>query len=94
MSADHIVAQSTSLVGSIGVIFQYPNVSELLKTVGVKVEEIKSTPLKAAPNGFEPTSAEARAAIEVDCEGFRTRLVSRHRDRAPQARRAGARDRR
>ena len=45
-------------------IFQYPNVSELLKTVGVKVEEIKSSPLKAAPNGFEPTSPEARAAIE------------------------------
>jgi len=65
MSADHIVAQSTSLVGSIGVIFQYPNVTELLKTVGVKVEEIKSSPLKAAPNGFEPTSAEARAAIEA-----------------------------
>src|ERR1041385_8364764 len=65
MSADRIVAQDTSLVGSIGVIFQYPNVSELLKTVGVKVEEIKSSPLKAAPNGFEPTSPEARAAIEA-----------------------------
>jgi protease-4 len=65
MSADHIVAQETSLVGSIGVIFQYPNVSELLKTVGVKVEEIKSSPLKAAPNGYEPTSPEARAAIEA-----------------------------
>ena len=65
MSADHIVAQDTSLVGSIGVLFQYPNVSELLKTVGVKVEEIKSSPLKAAPNGFEPTSPEARAAIEA-----------------------------
>jgi protease-4 len=65
MSADHIVAQDTSLVGSIGVLFQYPNVSELLKTVGVKVEEIKSSPLKAAPNGYEPTSPEARAAIEA-----------------------------
>jgi protease-4 len=64
MSADHIVAQSTSLVGSIGVIFQYPNVTELMKTVGVKVEEVKSSPLKAAPNGFEPTSPEARAALE------------------------------
>ena len=32
--------------------------------IGVKVETIKSTPLKAAPNGFEPTSPEARAAIE------------------------------
>jgi protease-4 len=65
MSADHIVAQQTSLVGSIGVLFQYPNFSEVLKTVGVKVEEIKSSPLKAAPNGFEPTSPEARAAIEA-----------------------------
>ena len=53
------------LVGSIGVLFQYPNVSDLLKTIGVKVEEIKSSPLKAAPNGFEPTSPEARAAIEA-----------------------------
>jgi len=65
ISADHIVAQDTSLVGSIGVLFQYPNFSELLKTIGVQVESIKSTPLKAAPNGFEPTSPEARAAIEA-----------------------------
>ncbi|MCD0422125.1 MAG: signal peptide peptidase SppA [Rhodopseudomonas sp.] len=64
LASDHIVAQQTSLVGSIGVLFQYPNVSELLKTVGVKVEEVKSSPLKAAPNGFEPTSPEARAALE------------------------------
>ena len=65
MSADHIVAQGTSLVGSIGVLFQYPNVSELLKTIGVSVETIKSSPLKAAPSGYEPTSPEARAAIEA-----------------------------
>ena len=31
----------------------------------MKVEEIKSSPLKAAPNGYEPTSPEARAAIEA-----------------------------
>jgi protease-4 len=65
IAADHIVAQETSLVGSIGVLFQYPNVSDLLKTLGVRMEEIKSSPLKAAPNGFEPTSPEARAAIEA-----------------------------
>jgi protease-4 len=65
LASDHIVAQSSSLVGSIGVLFQYPNFAELLKTVGVKVEEIKSTPLKAAPSMFEPTSPEARAAIEA-----------------------------
>src|SRR5215468_2191941 len=46
IAADHIVALETSLVGSIGVLFQYPNVTDLLKTLGVKVEEIKSSPLK------------------------------------------------
>ena len=65
LASDHIIAQQSSLVGSIGVLFQFPNVSELLKTVGVKVEEVKSSPLKAAPNGFEPTSPEARAALEM-----------------------------
>jgi protease-4 len=65
IAADHIVAQQSSLVGSIGVLFQYPNFTELLKTVGVKVEEVKSSPLKAAPNGFEPTSPEARAALDA-----------------------------
>ena len=48
VAADHIVAQETALVGSIGVIFQYPNFGDALKTLGIKVEEIKSTPLKAA----------------------------------------------
>ncbi|HMA74889.1 MAG TPA: signal peptide peptidase SppA [Xanthobacteraceae bacterium] len=65
MAADHIIAQNSSLVGSIGVLFQYPNFTDLLTKVGVKVEEIKSSPLKAAPNGLEPTAPEARAAIEA-----------------------------
>src|SRR3954469_2370182 len=65
IAADHIVAQQSSLVGSIGVLFQFPNFTDLLKTVGVKVEEVKSSPLKAAPNGYEPTSPEARAALDA-----------------------------
>jgi protease IV len=63
LAGDYIVARQTSLVGSIGVLFQYPNVSDLLEKIGVKVETIKSTPLKAAPSGYEPTSPEARAAL-------------------------------
>jgi protease-4 len=65
IAADHIIAEDTSLVGSIGVLFQYPNFTDVLKTIGIKMEEVKSSPLKAAPNGFEPTSPEARAAIEA-----------------------------
>lgn len=65
LAADQIFARQSSLVGSIGVLFQFPNFTDLLKTVGVKVEEVKSSPLKAAPNGFEPTSPEARAALDA-----------------------------
>jgi protease-4 len=64
LSGDYIVAKQTSLVGSVGVLFEYPNFAELLDKIGVKVESIKSSPLKASPNGFEPTSPEARAAIQ------------------------------
>ena len=65
MASDHIIAEDTSLVGSIGVLFQYPNFADLLTKLGVQVETVRSTPLKAAPNGFEPTSAEAKAALEA-----------------------------
>jgi len=82
LAADHIIARTTSLVGSIGVLFQYPNFTDLLKTVGVAVETVKSSPLKAAPSGFEPTSPEARAAIEslvMDSYGWFRDLVRDHR---------------
>ncbi len=63
LGADEIVAQGNSLVGSIGVLFEFPNFSSLLDKVGVKVETVKSSPLKASPNGFEPTSDAAKAAL-------------------------------
>ena len=65
MAGDRILARQSAIVGSIGVIFQYPNVTDLLKNIGVQVESIKSSPLKASPNGLEPTSPEARAAVEA-----------------------------
>ncbi len=64
IATDHIVARRTSITGSIGVLFQYPEVSDLLKNLGVKVEDIKSAPLKAQPNPFEPTTDQARQVIQ------------------------------
>ncbi|HEX2555255.1 MAG TPA: signal peptide peptidase SppA [Microvirga sp.] len=64
LAADRIVARETSLVGSVGVIIQYPQVSELLGKIGVQVEEVKSSPLKAEPSGYKPTPPEARAALQ------------------------------
>ena len=63
LGADRIFVRGNSMVGSIGVLVQFPNVSGLMDKVGVKLESIKSSPLKAAPNGFEPTSDDARAAM-------------------------------
>jgi protease-4 len=65
MGTEHIVAQSQSLVGSIGVLFQYPNVVKLLDNVGVKMETVKSSPLKAAPNTFEPPTPQSEAAVQA-----------------------------
>jgi protease-4 len=63
IATDHIVARRTSITGSIGVIFQYPEVSELLDKLGINVEDIKSAPLKAEPSPFKPATEEARAVI-------------------------------
>ena len=82
IAADHIVARETSLVGSIGVLFQYPDASRLLDTLGVKVEEIKSAPLKAEPSPFHPTSPEGRAALQAvvsDTHDWFKRLVAERR---------------
>jgi len=63
-ASDHIVAHRSSLVGSIGVLVQYGDVSSLLDKLGIKVDEVKSAPLKAEPSPFHPTSPEARAMLD------------------------------
>ncbi|MDE1159882.1 MAG: signal peptide peptidase SppA [Neorhizobium sp.] len=62
-AGDHIVAGESSITGSIGVIFQYPQIDEVMKKIGVSMEEIKSAPLKAEPSPFHPASDDAKAMI-------------------------------
>lgn len=64
IAGDQIVAGETSITGSIGVLFQYPQVKTLLDKVGVSLETIKSAPLKAEPSPFHPPSDEAKAVIQ------------------------------
>ncbi|MGB8276875.1 MAG: signal peptide peptidase SppA [Methylovirgula sp.] len=63
LASDRIVAQGNSLVGSIGVLIEYPNIAKLLDTIGVKIDAVKSSPLKAEPSGYEPTSPEVRQVL-------------------------------
>ncbi len=62
-AADHIVARQSSIVGSIGVLVQYPDVTGLMEKIGVQLEGVKSSPLKAEPSPFSPTTEEERAML-------------------------------
>jgi protease-4 len=82
LAADRIVARETALVGSIGVLFQYPDFSSLLGKVGVSVEAVKSGPLKAEPSGFHKPPPEAVAALQSvvnDTFGWFKNLVADRR---------------
>lgn len=72
LGADYIVSRRNSLTGSIGVVTQVPNISELMDTLGIDVTEVKSAPLKAAPSPTTPHDPEAIAALEdVVLDSFR-----------------------
>lgn len=82
IATDHIVARRTTITGSIGVVFQYPEVSELLDHLGVKMEDITSGPLKAQPSPFKPATEEARqviASVVGDIYGWFVDIVASRR---------------
>ena len=64
IAADHIVARGNTITGSIGVLFQWAQLQELLETLGIEMRSIKSGELKAEPNPFEPMSDRAREVTE------------------------------
>ena len=89
LAADYVIAREGTITGSIGVLMQMPNVTGLLERLGVRIDLIKSDPLKAVPNPFEPLTPEARevaaGVIRDMYESFLTMVVDRRhiaRDRA------------
>ncbi|MCB1419922.1 MAG: signal peptide peptidase SppA, partial [Notoacmeibacter sp.] len=64
-ATDHIVARQSSIVGSIGVLVQIPNVKGLLDKIGVEVDTIKSAPLKAEPSPFNETTEAEREMMRA-----------------------------
>lgn len=72
LGADHIVARGNTITGSVGVLAQWPEFTDLLDRVGVKVNEVKSGTLKAAPSPFAPMTEGARKVMEDTInDGFR-----------------------
>jgi protease-4 len=72
LAADHIVTRANTITGSVGVLIQWPEVSQALDKIGVKFNEIKSGDLKAVPSPFEPLNADGQKVTQamID-EGFR-----------------------
>ena len=65
IAGDHIVARGNTITGSIGVIFQWPEVHQLLGKIGVAMKTIKSGPQKAEPNMYEPLKDDVRPVLEA-----------------------------
>lgn len=64
IGTDHIVARGNTLTGSIGVIMEYPDVTRIMDRIGVEMETVRSSPLKAEPSPFREESAAGRAVQE------------------------------
>ena len=63
--ANRIFAREGTITGSIGVLFQTAEISDLLGKIGVNVEAIKSAPLKAEPSPFSKMTPEVRRATQT-----------------------------
>ncbi len=87
LAADRIVTRRNTITGSIGVLVQFGEISRLLDMIGVKMEAVKSAPLKATPNPAEPTSEATRemlASLVRDSYDWFVGLVAERRHMTPQ----------
>jgi protease-4 len=64
MPAGRVFARESTVTGSIGVLLQSFDASELLSRLGVRPEALTSGALKAQPSPFQPLTPEGRAALQ------------------------------
>ena len=62
--AQGIYAASSTLTGSIGVIVESPDISDLLSRIGIRVDKLVSGPLKGQPGLTTPLSPEGRTMLQ------------------------------
>jgi protease-4 len=64
LGADTILAMPGSLVGSIGVLMEFPNFEELLDKIGLRYEVIKSSEHKDLGSPYREATDEERALLQ------------------------------
>ena len=71
-----VIARDSTLTGSIGVLMQSFDASELLERMGVRAQVIASGPLKDQPSFFRPLSEEGRAALDRVVQDLHAQFVA------------------
>ena len=82
LASDYILAYNGTVTGSIGVILEVPEVTELASKIGVKFNNYKSSHLKGAPSPFEKSDAAVEKVINEsikDSYEFFVQLVEARR---------------
>lgn len=75
LGADYIVAREGTITGSIGVLIESAEVTDLAEKLGIKPIIIKSSPLKGSPSPIEKTTPEAERTIHDVVNDFYDRFV-------------------
>ena len=70
IAADRVFAREGTLTGSIGVIVETAEVTELAKKIGITPITVKSGELKASPTPFEPLTAKGQAMLQDVVQSF------------------------
>jgi len=86
LAADSIFALPGSITGSIGVLLEVPNASELMDRVGVSVEVVKSADKKDAGSIFRPMTPDDRemlSSVVMDLYDQFVQVVAEERNLDP-----------
>lgn len=87
LAADRIVVQPTSIVGSIGVIFDTFEFSGGLAKLGIRTDAVKSGHFKDIGSPFKPLQPDERALMQAMVDEYFARftgLVRKHRPALPE----------
>jgi len=82
LGADYIISHNGTITGSIGVLMQTAEVTELAEKVGITFNNFKSSPLKANPSFTEKLTPEAEQSMMdsiFDVYDYFTKLVAERR---------------
>ncbi len=82
LASDHIVAYNASITGSIGVLMQSYEITNLANKLGIEFHNYKSSPLKGSPSLFEKSSPKINSVIDAsiaDSQQFFCDLVKQRR---------------